>query len=59
MFPEETHVKILKEIDAIELEMFRLYERLARLRLDLQRQWNSLPSGHRWTEKAQQESEHT
>ena len=58
MFPEETHVKILKEIDSIEAEMHTLYGRLARLRLGLQRQWRALPSGERWNEQRQSESDY-
>lgn len=44
MFPEETHVKIVKRIDEIEADMYRLYRKLERLRLDLQAQWRVLPS---------------
>jgi hypothetical protein len=51
MFPEETHVKILQRIDAIEAEMFGIYRRLERLRLDLQAKWRVLPSGARWSEE--------
>jgi Txe/YoeB family toxin of Txe-Axe toxin-antitoxin module len=51
MFPEETHQKIVKRIDEIEVEMFEIYRRLERLRLDLQEQWRVLPSGARWTQE--------
>lgn len=57
MFPEETHVKILKRIDAIEAEMFGIYRKLERLRLDLQQQWRALPSGARWSERSHAASE--
>ena len=50
MFPEETHQKIVKQIDDIEADIHRCYRSLERLRLDLQRQWRVLPSGERWTE---------
>jgi hypothetical protein len=57
MFPEETHVKIVKQLDDIESEVFRLYRKTERLRLELQRKWRVLPSGQRWSEEAQQKSE--
>jgi hypothetical protein len=57
MFPEETHVKIVKRIDDMEAEMFQLYRRLMRLRLDLQAQWRVLPSGARWSHEKQEEAE--
>ena len=59
MFPDETHVKILRRIDAIESEMFGLYRKMERLRLDLQRAWKVLPSDERWTEERQNASEHS
>ena len=43
MFPEETHAKIVKQIDDIECEMYGLYRKLERLRLNLQQQWNVKP----------------
>lgn len=52
MFPEETHVKILRRLDAIEAELFGLYRRLEGLRLDLQREWRALPNGARWSERS-------
>lgn len=58
MFPEERHVKIIRRIDEIEAELYGLYRRLARLRLDLQREWRVLPSGQRWSEQGQDETEH-
>ena len=57
MFPEETHQKIVKQIDDVEADLFRLYRRLARLRMDLQRDWRVLPSGDRWTREAQDKCE--
>lgn len=57
MFPEETHVKIVKRIDAIEADMFRIYRALERLRLDLQASWRVLPSDEKWSPEAQQKSE--
>jgi hypothetical protein len=59
MFPDERHIKIVQRIDAMEAEMFRLYRRMERLRLDLQREWKVLPSGGRWSERFQDESEHS
>ena len=55
MFPEETHVKIVKRLDEIECELFGLYRKLESLRLGLQDQWKVLPSGERWTKERQEE----
>lgn len=57
MFPEETHQKIVKQIDEIEADMYGLYRKLERLRLELQRQWHVLPSGARWSQGAQEKAE--
>jgi hypothetical protein len=57
MFPEETHQKIVKQIDEIEADMYGLYRKLERLRLGLQRQWHVLPSGDRWSQGAQEKAE--
>lgn len=57
MFPEETHVKIVKRIDEMESDVFSLYRRLARLRLDLQAQWHVLPSDERWSKDKQEKEE--
>lgn len=57
MFPEERHVAILKRIDSIECELFNLYRKMERLRLDLQREWRALPSGARWSERSHAASE--
>jgi hypothetical protein len=59
MFPEETHVKIVKRIDEMEAEAYGLYRRLERLRLDLQAQWKVLPSGERWSQYTHDESVHS
>jgi hypothetical protein len=53
MFPEETHVKIVRQMDEIECELFRLYRKLERLRLGLQEQWAVMPDGSRWTKAKQ------
>ena len=57
MSPEETHIKILKQIDDAEFDMYRLYCKVTRLRLSLQAQWRVLPSGARWTIERQIEDE--
>lgn len=57
MFPEETHRKIVRQIDAIEADMFGLYRKLASLRLQLQRDWRVLPSDQRWSAQAQDKAE--
>ena len=57
MFPEETHRAIVKQFDAIETDLFRLYRRLARMRLELQRQWRVLPNDERWTPQLQEQSD--
>lgn len=49
MFPEETHIKIVKQLDEIEADLFGCYRRLERLRLTLQDQWRVLPTGLCWT----------
>lgn len=59
MFPDEHHVQIVKRIDDMEADLFRIYRRLERLRLDLQREWRVLPSGQRWSESTQDASEHS
>lgn len=59
MFPDEHHEKIIRRIDAMEAEMFGLYRKMERLRLDLQREWRVLPSGERWTEARHDKSEHS
>jgi hypothetical protein len=58
MFPEETHEKIVKQVDEVEADLFRLYRKLMRLRLGLQRQWRVLPNGERWTERSHQASDY-
>ena len=50
--------KIVRQIDDIESEVFTLYHRLARLRLDLQREWRVFPSGEPWTQQKQDEADH-
>ena len=57
MFPEETHIEILKHIDDAESNMYRLYREVARLRLRLQEQWRVLPTGAHWTIERQREDE--
>lgn len=57
MFPNERHQQIVKRIDDIEADIFRLYNRLAQLRLELQREWKVLPGGNRWSEEEQQKAE--
>ena len=57
MFPEETHQKIVKQMDDIEAELFGLYRKLERLRLSLQERWRVLPSGEKWTPARHSESE--
>ena len=57
MFPEETHVEIVRQIDEAEAKAFTLYRSIARLRLSLQRQWHVLPTGERWTGAKQDEQE--
>lgn len=57
MFPEKTHIKIVRRIDEVEADLFRLYRKLERLRLDLQQQWKVLPSGERWSERSHAASE--
>ena len=57
MFPEEPHIEILKQIDDAESDMYRLYRKVARLRLSLQEQWRVLPTGARWTIEGQTEDE--
>ena len=57
MFPDETHQKIVKQIDEIEAELHGLYRKLARLRQGLQRQWHVMPSGQRWSLIAQEKDE--
>lgn len=59
MFPEETHVKIVKRIDQLEADAYRLYRQMERLRLELQEQWKVLPDGSRWSQKAQIDSIHS
>lgn len=59
MFPDERHVKIVKQIDEMEAEAFGLYRRMERLRLGLQEQWKVLPSGERWTKERHEESAHS
>jgi hypothetical protein len=59
MFPEETHVKIVKRLDAMEAEVYSLYRKLERLRLDLQSQWRVLPSGQRWSERSHAASQYS
>jgi len=54
MFPEETHQRIIKDIDNIEGQMFALYRSLNRLRLNLQSQWRVLPSGEKWNQERQE-----
>lgn len=51
MFPEETHVKILQQLDELESEVYGVYRKVERLRAGLQRQWKALPSGERWSEE--------
>jgi len=58
MFPEQTHVKILRRIDDLEADAYRTYRALARLRLELQTQWRALPSGQTWTQAAQDKSDY-
>jgi hypothetical protein len=57
MFPQQRHQQIVKRIDEIEADMFGLYRKLARLRLDLQSEWRVLPSDKRWSEPAQKQDE--
>ena len=57
MFPEEPHIEILKQIDDAESDMYRLYRKVARLRLSLQEQWRVLPTGAHWTMERQTEDE--
>lgn len=57
MFPEETHEKILKRIDALEADAFRLYRKAASIRLDLQSQWHVLPTGEPWSLEKQRKAE--
>jgi hypothetical protein len=59
MFPEETHVKIVKRIDDLEAELYRVYRSLERLRLDLQAQWKVLPSGGRFSEDEHEKTAHS
>lgn len=59
MFPEETHQKIVQQIDEVECELFRLYRKLQRLRLGVQRQWHVLPSGEQWTKEKQEASDYS
>jgi hypothetical protein len=59
MFPQETHQKIVAQMDEIEAELFRLYRKLERLRLSLQREWRVLPSGATWTQAVHNETEHS
>jgi hypothetical protein len=58
MFPEERHVKVVRRIDEMEADIYSLYRKIMRLRLDLQREWHVLPSGARWSEAEQEKSEH-
>ncbi len=57
MFPDETHLKVIRRIDELEAEVYSMYRKIARFRLGLQRQWRVLPSGERWTEQAQAAAE--
>lgn len=59
MFPDEHHLKIVRRVDEIEADIFQLYRRIERLRLDLQREWRVLPSGGRWSKEAHEASEHS
>jgi hypothetical protein len=54
---ERSKQSIVKQIDDMEAELYGLYQRLMRLRLDLQAQWRVLPSGNRWTPTGQAASE--
>jgi len=56
MFPYEHYVEIVRRIDTLEADFYRLYRALERLRLDLQREWKVLPSGARWSESGQDAS---
>lgn len=58
MFPEESHVKIVKRIDELEADVYTVYCRLQRLRLDLQAQWRVLPSDDRWTPEKHEATKH-
>lgn len=59
MFPDETHVKILQDIDNAEMEAHRQYLRLESLRLRLQEQWKVMPNGERWTQERHDASAHS
>lgn len=50
--PMSNH-EIVKALDRIEEQIHSQYCALARIRLELQRQWRVLPSGERWTEARQ------
>lgn len=59
MFPEETHVKIVKKLDALEADAYRVYRSMESLRIELQEQWHVLPSGERWTPEKSEATRHS
>lgn len=49
MFPQENQERIVKELDEIEADLYRIYRKIERFRGRLQEQWKVLPSGDKWT----------
>lgn len=57
MFPDETRVRWIRDLDHIEADLYSLYLRLERVRLELQREWHVLPNGEHWTPEKQKQAE--
>lgn len=58
MFPEDTNEAIVKKLDQMEAESYRIYRAMQRLRLHLQERWKVLPTGERWSQEKHDATEY-